>query len=62
MRITNLEIKVVGLGDFVEIEAQGTEDEFSEDDLLGQCRELMRDLGIRHVDLVKGSYSDMTPV
>jgi predicted adenylyl cyclase CyaB len=63
-RMGNIQVhldEVMGLGNFIEIEAQGTEDEFSEDDLLGQCIGLMRDLGIRDADLVKGSYSDMTP-
>ena len=53
--------EVTGLGDFVEIEARGTGDEYSEDYLLGQCRELMKDLGIQDGDLVKDSYGDMNP-
>ena len=51
--------QVDGLGEFVEIEAQGQEGEYSESYLLDQCNDLMEALGIRERDLVSGSYSDL---
>ena len=59
--IRNIKIhldEVEELGSFVEIEAQGKDDEFSEDHLLKQCLELMIKLGIEDKDLLDGSYSD----
>jgi len=49
----------MGMGSYVEIEAQAEEGEMTEEHLLDQCRDMMKKLGIRDKDLVKGSYSDM---
>ena len=53
--------EVLGLGSYVEIEAQGEEGEYTETSLMEQCREIMKDLEIREGDLEKASYSDMQP-
>ena len=46
------------LGSFVEIEAK-QEGDLSEEDLHGQCQDLLREFGITDEDLVAESYSDM---
>ena len=51
--------RVVGLGDYVEIEAQSMEAELNEEFLREQCEGLMRDFGITEDDLVNESYSDL---
>jgi len=51
--------EVVGLGTFVEIEAQDHEGLLGEMELHAQCRYYMEALGIHTDDLVAVSYSDM---
>ena len=51
--------EVGGLGTFVEIEAQGSGDEYSEEQLLLQCNMLKEQMGIGEEDLLHYSYSDM---
>ncbi len=60
--IDNIKIhidQVLGLGSYVEIEAQSEEGVLSEEILHGQCTRLMEELGIPAGDLVKDSYSDL---
>jgi predicted adenylyl cyclase CyaB len=45
------------LGEFIEVEAIGTA--FNVEKLKAQCESFLRELGVRDVDLVEGSYSDM---
>ncbi|NJC27046.1 class IV adenylate cyclase [Neolewinella antarctica] len=49
---------VVGLGEFIEIEAIGDSADQREA-LLTQCEGYMRYLGVVHADLVESSYSDL---
>jgi predicted adenylyl cyclase CyaB len=51
--------EVPGLGSFVEIEAGNILADLSHDQLKEQCDFYMRELGIRAVDLMDVSYSDM---
>ena len=51
--------EVVGLGRFVEIEAQSVEGARSEDQLRAQCEQYVELLGIRGEDLIRESYSDL---
>ena len=51
--------EVGGLGTFIEIEAQGVEGSIAEEELLHQCKSLMRDFDIHESDLVSHSYADM---
>ena len=50
---------VIGLGDFIEIEAGNILADKTTADLDLQCRNYMDALGIREEDLLEGSYSDM---
>lgn len=50
---------VQGLGNFVEIEAIDTDGKRNAEQLEQQCSHYMRELGIKAVDLVVGSYSDL---
>lgn len=50
--------EVVGLGQFIEIEAIGSSVE-DRDDLLAQCQEFMDYLGVKEEELVENSYSDL---
>lgn len=51
--------RVEGLGEFVEVEAIGSQPELAS--LRGQCEGFLREFGIGESDLVKWSYSDMMP-
>ncbi|MEM6770196.1 MAG: class IV adenylate cyclase [Bacteroidota bacterium] len=50
--------EVVGLGQFIEIEAIGNAPE-ERDHLLAQCQEFMAYLGVQEAELVENSYSDL---
>lgn len=50
--------EVVGLGQFIEIEAIGNAAE-ERKELLAQCREFMAYLGVKEEELVENSYSDL---
>ncbi len=51
--------KVVGLGEFVEVEAIDYSDTIGLDKLREQCNYYMNELGIQSSDLLTNSYSDM---
>ena len=51
--------EVPGLGSFVEIEAGNILAEKTKDELLEQCNFFLKEFGIREVDLLPDSYSDM---
>lgn len=50
---------VLGLGDFMEIEALDSDGSIGKDRLLQQCQNHLNALGIREKDLVASSYSDL---
>ncbi|MCA9388804.1 class IV adenylate cyclase [Candidatus Berkelbacteria bacterium] len=50
---------VEGLGEFVEIEAIGSHEDLTRDDLLRQCQEYLKLFGIQEEDLISQSYSDL---
>ena len=60
--IDNIKIhldSVMGLGTYLEIEAQSMEDDLGEDELYRQCTELIEEFGIEPGDMENESYSDL---
>lgn len=51
--------EITGLGNFIEIEAGNILADKSKEELLSQCEYYLNEFGIKEIDLIAGSYSDM---